>query len=143
MVPGSKRIVSPALQFLGALSLLGFLIASVFHWRRESTFLLNGLACLRAGLICAAPAAALFWLVLRRGAILSPGLTGLTAGGLAGVVGLTVLEVQCANMNAAHILIWHLGVPVLVMAGGFVIVGLWSFRHNRLTSGQVRLSDPD
>jgi hypothetical protein len=133
MAPGSKRVAPPTLQFAGALSLLGFVFASAFHWLRESAFFLNGLGCLRAGLMCAAPAAALFWLVLRRGAILSPGLTGLTAGGLAGLVSLTVLEIQCANTNAVHILVWHLGVTVLVMACGYVVGSLWTFARNHLT----------
>ena len=41
--------------------------------------------------------------------ILSPGLTGTIAGGLAGLVGWVVLELQCPNLNLYHILAWHWG----------------------------------
>src|SRR5258707_2197229 len=118
MVPGSEYPVSPARLPIIVFSLLAFMFASLFHWHEESAFVLTGLGCLRTGLVCAIPAAALFWLFLRRGAILSPGLTGATASGLAGLVSLMVLEVQCPNLNASHILIWHLGITLLAMKGG-------------------------
>jgi hypothetical protein len=41
---------------------------------------------LKAGLPYAIPAALLFWLILRRGAILSPRIAGATTGMLAGLV---------------------------------------------------------
>ena len=83
----------------------------------------TGLLCLEIGLACAIPAAALLWLVLRRGAILSPVLTGATAGALAGLSGLTVLEVFCPNLNKYHILVWHLG-AVLASIIGCLAIGL-------------------
>ena len=86
---------------------------------------------MRTGLAYAVPAAAAFWLLLRRGAILAPGLTGATAGGLAGLAGMGVLDMRCPNSNAYHILIWHVGVALVAMAGGFA-VGRWSnCRRNR------------
>src|SRR5260370_8043344 len=86
MVPGSEYPGSPARLPIIVFSLLAFMFASLFHWHEESAFVLTGLGCLRTGLVCAIPAAALFWLFLRPGAILSPGLTGAAAGGLAGLV---------------------------------------------------------
>jgi len=47
-----------------------------------------------------------FWLMLRRGAILSPRMTGATTGLLAGLVGTSVLEIHCPNLDAWHIF-WY------------------------------------
>jgi hypothetical protein len=132
MAPGSKHAISPARLPTGVLSLLAVVIACSFPWRLEPAFVLNGMGCMRTGLTCAVPAAALFWIFLRRGVAPSPGLTGATAGGLAGLVSLAVLEIQCSNLNASHILIWHLGMTSFAMAAGFVI-GLSSLRRNRST----------
>jgi hypothetical protein len=65
------------------------------------------------------------WLVLRHGAILSPKLTAATAGGFAGLIGLTVLEVHCPILNRYHILIWHMGVVLLSMLGGLSLGAAW------------------
>jgi hypothetical protein len=121
MAPGSKHIISPTLLPVGVLLLLALVIAIVFHPQHESGFLLAGLVCLRTGLGCAVPAAVLFWLLLRRGAILSPTLTGATAGGLAGLVGLMMLEVRCPDLNVYHLLVWHWGVSLLAMLGGLAV----------------------
>jgi hypothetical protein len=50
-------------------------------------------------------------------------LTGATAGALAGLSGLTVLEVFCPNLNKYHVLVWHLG-AVLTSIIGCVAIGL-------------------
>jgi hypothetical protein len=121
MAPGSEHIISPTRLSIAVLPLLGLVIATVFHSRDEYGFVSAGLTCLRIGLTCAVPGAVLFWLLLRRGAILSPGLTGTIAGGLAGLGGLMVLEVQCPNLNLFHILAWHWGVALLAMLGGLAL----------------------
>lgn len=143
IVPGSRHAISPARLPIGVLSVLAVVFATLFHWRRESGFISTGLGCLRVGFACAIPAAAIMWLLLRRAAILSPGLTGATAGGLAGLGGLIVLEIRCPNLNAFHILAWHLGVPLLSMASGLVIgaiapVMLDRRRHFPVTSSGER-----
>jgi hypothetical protein len=128
MVPGSKHIIPPVLSSIGVLLLLVLVIATVFHRQQESGFVSPGLQCLKTGAAFAVPAAVLFWLLLRRGAILSPGLTGATAGGLAGLVGLSVLEVRCPNLSSYHILVWHWGVALLATLGGFALGRLLSRR---------------
>ena len=55
----------------------------------------------------------LFWLVVRRGAIIHPKLMGAAIGRLAGLTGLSVLAMNCSNLNVFHILVWHWGVVLL------------------------------
>jgi hypothetical protein len=57
-----------------------------------------------------------FWLLFRRGVILSTQLAGSTIGLLAGLTGTTVLEIHCPLETAWHVLTWHLGVPVVGLA---------------------------
>jgi hypothetical protein len=121
MAPGSEHIISPTRLSIGVLPLLALIIATLFPSQEESSFVSVGLMCLRTGFSCAIPAAVLFWLLLRRGAILSVGLTGAIAGGLAGLVGLIVLEVRCPNLNGYHILVWHWGVALLAMLSGLAL----------------------
>ena len=125
MFPGSKHLVSPGWLPVGVLVFLTLEAAALFQPRVELAFVSNGLGCLRAGLSYAIPGALLLWLVLRHGAILSPKLTAATAGGFAGLIGLTVLEVHCPILNRYHILIWHMGVVLLSMLGGLSLGAAW------------------
>ena len=127
MVPGRRLMVPPAVLVTAVFLVVISLVAMLFHPHPESTFMATGLVCLRIGLECAFPAGLLFWLVLRRGAILNPLLTAATAGALAGLSGLTLLEIFCPNPNVWHILVWHLG-AVLVSALGGGAIG-WAVEH--------------
>ncbi len=131
MVPGSKHPISPMLLPVGVLSLLVVSILVSFSSHPESRFFANGIGCMQTGLAYAVPTAAAFWLLLRCGAILSPGLTGASAGGLAALAGMVVLDMRCPNSNAYHILIWHVGVALVAMAGGFAVGRLSNWRRNR------------
>jgi len=130
MVPGSTHPISPALLPVGVLTLLVVAIHFTFSPHPESRYIASGIDCIRTGLTYAVPAAAAFWLLVRRGAILAPGLTGATAGGLAGLAGMWVLDMRCPNSNAYHILIWHVGVALVAMAGGFAIGRLSNWHRN-------------
>jgi len=120
-VPGSRLLVSPYWLVAVVLGVMTAIVAGLFHPHREAAFVSTGLVCLRIGLECAIPTALLFWLPLRRGAILNPMLTGASAGALAGLGGLTVLEIICPNLNQYHILIWHLGAALVSALAGLVI----------------------
>jgi hypothetical protein len=134
MRPGSRYSVSPTLLPVAIFLLLAAGMAAVFQGREESAFVLRGLFCLRLGLKYAVPGLLLSWLVLRRGATLAPKLMGATAGGFAGLIGITVLEVHCPDLNLYHILVWHLGVLVTSALGGVAlgaaveVVGRWRGR---------------
>ena len=136
--PGSKYSVSPNLLPAGVLLLVAVAMMAVFYSREEKAFVSNGLRCLSSGLKYAIPGAILTLLWLRRGAAQSPKLMGATIGGFAGLIGVTVLEVHCPNLNLYHILVWHLGVLLLSALGGLAlgaaveVVGKW--RHYRSES---------
>jgi hypothetical protein len=118
IVPGSKHALAPAALPIAVLAVLMLAIAATFRPQEESAFVGGGLPCLRNGLTYSIPAAFLFWLLLRRGAMLFPKPIGAAAGGLAGLIGLTVLEVSCPNLNVFHHLVWHGGVVLIgVLAG--------------------------
>jgi hypothetical protein len=104
----------------GIFGALLIVFATMFQPASEQTFVHNGLLCLRFGMLFAVPAGILFALLLRRGAWLSPAFTGATAGALAGLVGLTVLEIHCPNLNVYHIVVWHVSVTVVCFILGFI-----------------------
>jgi len=124
IVPGSKLLLPPYWLVLAIGGVMAGVFASLFQPHQEPTFLATGLVCLRIGTGCAMAAALLVWLELRRGAILNPMFTGATAGALAGLGGLAVLEIFCPNPNEYHILVWHLGALLASVLGGIAIGSL-------------------
>jgi hypothetical protein len=121
MAPGSRYALAPTVLPIGVLTTLLVIIAVLFRPHEESAFIANGLTCVRRGLTFSIPAALLFGLVLQRGAMLFPILIGAAAGGLAGLVGMSVLELNCPNVSVFHILVWHLGVVLISAAAGALI----------------------
>jgi hypothetical protein len=121
MVPGSYHRIPPRLLPVVITISLTIAIAVLFQFKPEQHFWARNWDCLRAGTPIAVLAAIPFWLTLRRGAVLSPGMTGATTGLLAGLVGTSVLEIHCPNLDAWHILISHFGVAMLCALAGLVI----------------------
>ena len=121
MVPGSRQRIPPRLLPIGVVISLMVVVAVLFQFQHGRNFWANSWACLRAGTPVGILAAVPFWLVLRRGAILSPGTTGAAAGLLSGLVGTSVLEIHCPNLDALHILVSHLGVSVLCAIAGLAL----------------------
>ena len=121
IVPGSKQAIAPGVLLVAILVVFMMVIAITFRSQRELAFIAGGLICMKNGLRFSVPAALLLWFILRRGAILYPRLMGAVAGGLAGLAGLSVLEVNCPNLNLFHILMWHEGVFVIGSLGGALL----------------------
>jgi hypothetical protein len=119
MIPGSRHRIPPALLPLGITISLTIAIAVLFDFQHEQNFWTRSWGCIRAGTPIGALAAVPLWLVLRRGAILSPRITGAATGLLAGLVGTTALEIHCPILDAWHILVSHLGVALLGTMAGF------------------------
>jgi hypothetical protein len=120
-IPGSRGRVAPgALLAIVSATLLG-VFALLFHDYRAEHFVAAGVACLLTGLAYAIPAALVGWWLLHRGYAVSGVAAGLVAGALAGLTGVTLLELHCTNFEALHLLVWHtLVVPVSAGAGALV-----------------------
>jgi len=121
MIPGSRHSIPPNLLSFGIIISLMVVIAALFQFQHEQNFWANGWTCIRAGTPIGFLAAVPFWLVLRKGTVLSPRPTGATTGLLAGLTGTSALEMHCPNMDAWHILVSHLGVAVLGVMAGLLI----------------------
>jgi hypothetical protein len=121
MTPGAKYIRPTGISAASAFILLLAMIALIFSPASETEFVRSGLVCFKTGLVFALPAAILFVPLLRRGARLTPALTGAAAGGLAGLAGLAVLEIQCSNLNVFHIVVWHVSVTLVCVVGGLIL----------------------
>ena len=118
VIPGSRQNFS-GIGLLATISasLLG-VFTLVFRDYRTDHFLAAGSACLVTGVLLAIPAAILSWLVLRRGFAVNPVAAGLAGGALAGLSGVMMLELHCANFQALHVIVWHIAVvPVSAAAG--------------------------
>jgi hypothetical protein len=113
MTPGSQHRISPTRLPAAVVGLLALSMAALFQFQPERHFWGTGLSCLRAGGPFALLAALPFWLLLRRGAGISPRVTGAAAGLLAGLVTTSAQEIYCPILDALHILTWHLGVALL------------------------------
>jgi hypothetical protein len=119
IVPGSHHRISPRLLPVCILISLMIAVAVLFQFQHERNFWASGWYCLRVGTPIGILAAVPLWLLLRRGAILSPSMTGAATGLLAGLIGTSVLTIHCPNLDARHILVSHLGVAILCALAGF------------------------
>lgn len=135
MAPGSRRIAS-AWAYL-AVPLLALLTADflMFGYRWNPAFFPLALSCWEIGVSCAALSAPLFWLALRRGFSLSPVSHGATTGLLAGLVGVTVLEIYCPYLDRLHISAAHIGAAVTSTLAGAAFGALkermWGIQKKR------------
>jgi hypothetical protein len=120
MFPGSRRRVSPALLSVGTFVCLTLVLAGLFEASHSRRFIREGMPCFEAGIPYAIPAVVLFWLILRLGVVLSPRATGALCGTLAGLIGVSVLEIHCSNFDLWHVLVWHLGVGVTGALAGLL-----------------------
>jgi hypothetical protein len=132
MIPGGQPWKNPTLMepvmtnppVLLAVSIIAWLIIGATLFRGDANNLHQGAVCLTAGLIVAAPTGILTWLTLRRGFAVNPANAALAAGTLAGLAGLTALELHCPLLGATHILIWHTAViAISALIPYAVIVG--------------------
>jgi hypothetical protein len=121
MIPGSYRSIPINLIVTG--SIVGPLtaIALIFPWRTSQGDLLHGWPCFVAELAIGIPAAAIFWIVSRRGAPHSGPALGASLAGLAGLLAVAVLQIQCPHQEAPHLLVWHLGAPLTLILAGILI----------------------
>jgi len=140
MIPGSRRRVAPGVLLAAGCVAVTVVFAVLFHEYRVERFVPQGVACLTAGLLFAIPAALAGWLVLRRGFAVDSMAAGIALGTLAGLAGMGMLELHCANFEAPHVMIWHTAVLLLSGAAGALLV--WARRSiGRRTAAIVRPRD--
>jgi len=127
MVPGSRHRFR--LSLVLALSGFGVLggIALLFPWRTSGAFVSEGWPCAAMELMIAVPAAVVFCLLARRGALFGGAGIGATVGGLAVFLALAVLQFRCMFQQAPHLLVWHGGTAAILIGLGSLI-GEWR-RH--------------
>ena len=140
IIPGSRHRISPKLLPMCILILLAVVITILFHFQSEQHFWASAWSCIITGTSIGALTAVFFLFVLRCGAILSPRMTGVAIGLLAGLVGTTTLEIHCPNLEAGHILVSHVGVALIGVLIGYAS-GLW-LRGDHLPSPQRPLRRP-
>jgi hypothetical protein len=134
MIPGSRRRVSPQLLLVaGSMALLA-IFAGLFRDYRTDHFLSRGLVCLTVGLVYAIPTGFASWLLLRRGFAVNSVSAGLVAGTLAGLAGVTMLELHCPNLQAPHVMLWHTAVIPLSAGAGAMLASAAPFLRRRWRS---------
>jgi hypothetical protein len=116
MVPASRQ--GFPISFLLALSGIGVIggIALLFPWRSSRSFISEGRPCAVMELVIAIPAAVIFWLLARRGALVASAGLGAALTGLAAFLALTPLQTQCMFQQAPHLLVWH-GATAAIRSG--------------------------
>jgi len=117
-VPGSRLLLDSRVAVAGVFAILTAIFATLFDFHQEPTFVATGLVCLAIGIECALPVAAFSWLILRKGTVLHPIVAGALTGLLAGLSGLTLLEIFCPNPDKYHVLVWHCGAALASTIGG-------------------------
>jgi hypothetical protein len=93
----------------------------IFHNYSTRNFVPEGVPCLLAGLYVAIPTGLGIAWIIRRGFVLNWSAAGLAAGALSGLTGLAMLELHCPNLNAIHVMVWHVAVVVVSAVLGFAI----------------------
>jgi len=124
MVPASRQ--GFPISFVLALSGVGVMggIALLFPWRTSSSFVPEGRPCAVLELMIAIPAAVIFWLLSRRGALVASAGLGAALTGLAAFLALTPLQTQCMFQQAPHLLVWH-GATAAILIGFGALIGEW------------------
>jgi hypothetical protein len=130
-IPGSRRIASPLAIALSGCLILTAIFGVLFRDYHAERFVTQGIKCLAAGIGFAIPAALGIWFVLRNGFTTNATASGFARGMLAGLAGLTMLELHCPNLEVPHLVVWHVG--VLPMGGLLgLVAGLFHWKRERL-----------
>jgi hypothetical protein len=138
----AKQIVPATRQWLatwpGTALFAGIVLIvniAVFPWREQGTSFVLSWACLFKELAIAAPGGFIFWITLRRAALLSAVAKGASIGAMAGLLGVIVLQFGCIHQQAAHLLLWHWS-AIAVTAGTGALVGRFFSEHSQVTRNQ-------
>lgn len=121
MAPASKSRIDPRILLASCVVAFMAIFAILFDDYRTDRFVPEGIRCVAAGLLDAAPAGLLLWLVVRRGLILNKASAGVAVGTLAGLAGFGMLELHCPILKAMHLMVWHIAVIPLSALAGYLV----------------------
>jgi hypothetical protein len=117
-IPGSRHFLAPGWLVALVSATLLFTFALLFDDYHATRFVSGGVICLSVGVLHAVPAAGVAAWLLRRGLAVEPVSAGAIAGTFGGLSGVTLLELHCPNLEAPHVLFWHVAVvPVSAALG--------------------------
>jgi hypothetical protein len=119
MVPGDRRNLPLALTLsTGTVGLLA-VVALMTPWEMNAHFWMRITRCFIGGSVLALPAFVLAVMVLRRGAVLSPGAVGASAGLLASLISVVGLHYACPTLLAPHVALGHITLPIAGALAGY------------------------
>ena len=124
VIPGQRARVGVIGPIAGSMVLLALLVSTLFPHFETTSFVARGIPCLRLGMACAAVCSLLVFPFVRRGFSPSPLLAGGIVAAFGGLTGVGVLALHCPLLNAAHIMVWHLGAIALSSVAGLLLVKL-------------------
>jgi hypothetical protein len=131
-IPASRRHLASQTLMALAIGALVTVFGVLFSDYHVEHFFSAGIICLGAGVFHALVAAALAAWFLRRGCVLDPVAAGALAGTLGGISGVSLLELHCPNLEAAHVLVWHVAVVPVSAAVGMLVGWLVRTRKSRV-----------
>lgn len=129
MIPGSKRREGRWNVLFACTFTLLALFPTLFHDHHSENFVHSGLACLGAGLLHAVPIGLAGWWLMRRGFAVNPTHAALSAGTLAGLGGILMLELHCPNFQVMHLVVWHTAVIPVSAALAVLLTKLVQIRR--------------
>ncbi len=109
LAPGALHTLPSTIAIPAIATILLADLMGLFPYTPDPQFISRGLKCWELALLASVCAGALFAVILRRGAWLSPIAQGTATGFLSGLVGLTVIEIYCPLLDRAHRSVWHFG----------------------------------
>jgi hypothetical protein len=121
VTPGSRRRVAAWVLAVAWCVGLAVLFGLLFTDSGTARFVPQGVKCLAAGLLHAIPVSIAAGMWLRRGYAVDSAAAGLSVGLLAGLAGVAMLELHCANFETLHVVVWHIAVLALSAALGMAI----------------------
>jgi hypothetical protein len=121
VIPGSRRPMAPWLLCVAGCLGLAAVFALLFSDYGTGHFVSQGMKCLTAGVLHALPVSVASWWVLSRGFAVNSAAAGLAKGTLAGLAGVTMLELHCPNFEAPHVMVWHIAVVAISGVAGALL----------------------
>jgi hypothetical protein len=130
-IPGSRHYLAPRWLVALVSATLFVVFALLLNDHHATHFVSAGLICLSVGVLHAIPAAGFAAWFLRRGLAVEPIAAGAIAGTFGGLSGVTMLELHCANLEAPHVLLWHIAVvPVSAALGALAGWAIRSWKRS-------------